>query len=298
MYDTRRAAGASAGRASSDLLLATLRERSPDLRRAPRRRRDARRARSPAQLGMDGDRRRAGRAAPPSSTTSARSRSPTRSSTSRARSTERSGLHPPPHADRRAHPRARRRRCERVAPLVRSSHERLDGGGYPDRLAGEEIPLGARIVAVCDACDAMRSRPLLPARRSAERRAGRDRTRRRHAVRPGGRRGVPRGRRGRLGRCGLRSRSAVTARRRCRGSDAPAEDGGLAVNLHPLPGRPAVRVASAPRQLVATRTAGHRPHAEAGPPRARVTARGRLRAGGEVRHDGLELRAMVRGQRR
>ncbi len=42
-----------------------------------------------------------------------------------------------------------------VAKLVRSSHERWDGGGYPDGLAGEEIPLGARIVAVCDAFHAM-----------------------------------------------------------------------------------------------------------------------------------------------
>jgi diguanylate cyclase (GGDEF)-like protein len=42
-----------------------------------------------------------------------------------------------------------------VAPLVRSSHERWDGGGYPDRLAADEIPLGARIIAVCDAFDAM-----------------------------------------------------------------------------------------------------------------------------------------------
>jgi diguanylate cyclase (GGDEF)-like protein len=42
-----------------------------------------------------------------------------------------------------------------VAAIVRSSHERWDGGGYPDRLAGERIPLGARIVAVCDAYDAM-----------------------------------------------------------------------------------------------------------------------------------------------
>ena len=42
-----------------------------------------------------------------------------------------------------------------VARLVRSSHERWDGAGYPDGLAGEEIPLGARIVAVCDAFDAM-----------------------------------------------------------------------------------------------------------------------------------------------
>jgi diguanylate cyclase (GGDEF)-like protein len=42
-----------------------------------------------------------------------------------------------------------------VARLVRSSHERWDGGGYPDGLAGEEIPLGARIIAACDAFDAM-----------------------------------------------------------------------------------------------------------------------------------------------
>jgi two-component system cell cycle response regulator len=42
-----------------------------------------------------------------------------------------------------------------VAALVRSSHERWDGGGYPDALAGEEIPLGSRIVSVCDAFDAM-----------------------------------------------------------------------------------------------------------------------------------------------
>ena len=42
-----------------------------------------------------------------------------------------------------------------AAPLVRSSHERWDGGGYPDGLAAAEIPLGARIIAVCDAFDAM-----------------------------------------------------------------------------------------------------------------------------------------------
>jgi diguanylate cyclase (GGDEF)-like protein len=44
-----------------------------------------------------------------------------------------------------------------AARLVRSSHERWDGGGYPDGLAGEDIPLGSRIISVCDAFDAMTS---------------------------------------------------------------------------------------------------------------------------------------------
>jgi diguanylate cyclase (GGDEF)-like protein len=42
-----------------------------------------------------------------------------------------------------------------AARLVRSSHEAWDGSGYPDALADEAIPLGARIIAVCDAFDAM-----------------------------------------------------------------------------------------------------------------------------------------------
>jgi HD-GYP domain-containing protein (c-di-GMP phosphodiesterase class II) len=42
-----------------------------------------------------------------------------------------------------------------VAKLVRSTHERWDGSGYPDGLAGEEIPLGSRIILICDAYDAM-----------------------------------------------------------------------------------------------------------------------------------------------
>ncbi len=42
-----------------------------------------------------------------------------------------------------------------VAKIVRSSHERFDGAGYPDRLAGVDIPLGARVVFACDAFDAM-----------------------------------------------------------------------------------------------------------------------------------------------
>jgi response regulator RpfG family c-di-GMP phosphodiesterase len=51
------------------------------------------------------------------------------------------------------------------ARVVRSHHERWDGRGYPDRLAGEEIPLGARVFSVADALDAMTSdRPYREAR--------------------------------------------------------------------------------------------------------------------------------------
>jgi GAF domain-containing protein len=44
-----------------------------------------------------------------------------------------------------------------LAPAVRAEHERWDGAGYPDQLAGEEIPLASRIVFVCDAVHAMTS---------------------------------------------------------------------------------------------------------------------------------------------
>jgi HD-GYP domain-containing protein (c-di-GMP phosphodiesterase class II) len=64
-----------------------------------------------------------------------------------------------------------------VARVVRSTHERWDGAGYPDGLAGAQIPLAARIVFVCDAFHAMTSdrvyRPAMCARRAlAELRAG------------------------------------------------------------------------------------------------------------------------------
>ena len=44
-----------------------------------------------------------------------------------------------------------------LAPMVRAEHERWDGGGYPDGLLGEEIPLASRITLVCDAYHAMTS---------------------------------------------------------------------------------------------------------------------------------------------
>lgn len=50
--------------------------------------------------------------------------------------------------------------------IARHHHERYDGGGYPDRLLGEAIPLSARIVTICDVYDALRSprvyKPAMP----------------------------------------------------------------------------------------------------------------------------------------
>ena len=80
-------------------------------------------------------------ATPPSCTTSARSRSRTRSSPSRGRSTDDEWEFIRRHtADRRADHRRRARARARGRALVRSSHERWDGAGYPDRLAGRADP--------------------------------------------------------------------------------------------------------------------------------------------------------------
>jgi HD-GYP domain-containing protein (c-di-GMP phosphodiesterase class II) len=61
---------------------------------------------------------------------------------------------------------------EQVGHIVRSCHERWDGAGYPDRIAGDEIPLVSRIVAACDAYSAMTTdRPYRSALPSGEARA-------------------------------------------------------------------------------------------------------------------------------
>ena len=54
---------------------------------------------------------------------------------------------------------------DELVSIVRHHHERLDGTGYPDRLVGDQIPLGARIISVADTFDAITSaRPYRPAR--------------------------------------------------------------------------------------------------------------------------------------
>jgi len=56
------------------------------------------------------------------------------------------------------------RSTPQILPIIRHIHERVDGAGYPDHLVGEQIPLGARIISVADAYDAMTSqRPYRPA---------------------------------------------------------------------------------------------------------------------------------------
>ena len=73
----------------------------------------------------------------------------------------------------------RRPELLKLGPLIRATHERWDGTGYPDGLRGPAIPLPARIVAVCDAFDAMtkprpysRSKSIDAALRELDRCAG------------------------------------------------------------------------------------------------------------------------------
>ncbi len=59
-----------------------------------------------------------------------------------------------------------------LAPVIRAHHERMNGQGYPDGLAGDEIPLLSRIIAVADTYDAMTFEPAVPRRAHARGRAG------------------------------------------------------------------------------------------------------------------------------
>ena len=79
---------------------------------------------------------------------------------------------------------------EPVAEWVLHHHERWDGAGYPNRLAGDKIPLGARIIFVADAYDAMTSDRAYRQGDAAARGAGRARAGCRHAVRSGSRHGA------------------------------------------------------------------------------------------------------------
>jgi HD-GYP domain-containing protein (c-di-GMP phosphodiesterase class II) len=55
-----------------------------------------------------------------------------------------------------------------AVPAIRHHHERFDGTGYPHRLEGEEIPLGARIIHVADALDSMLTTRIYRAARSVD----------------------------------------------------------------------------------------------------------------------------------
>ena len=124
----------------------------------------------------------------------------------------------------------------RVGKIVRSCHERWDGKGYPDGLAGEDIPLAARIVFCCDAYNAMTTdRPYRKAMRTRGR-ARRDPRQRGLAVRPDHRRG-PRARR--------HERRALPAPRR--GSRRVARDRGHAERAAPVAAAPSRATAPPPR---------------------------------------------------
>ena len=78
-----------------------------------------------------------------------------------------------------------------VGLIVRSHHERWDGTGYPDGLAGEEIPLESRIIALLRRLERDAHRPRLPASAALRRRTRRAHIQRRPTVRPAHRRRAP-----------------------------------------------------------------------------------------------------------
>jgi two-component system, cell cycle response regulator len=167
MYAQKHAGRMSAGRQSKDVLLRALTERSPDLGGhlssvAELAERTARRLGLPAdeveRIRHAGELHDAGKVAIPDGILA-----------------KPGPLTEDEWAFVRRHPLIGERivrsapSLSRVAELVRSTHERFDGAGYPDRLQADAIPLGSRIVAVCDAFDAMTSgRPYAAARAPGE----------------------------------------------------------------------------------------------------------------------------------
>ena len=156
MYGSKSGRRTSAvGKQTSDALLQALQEKQPNLRDHLDHVTELALAvgRRVGMLPDDLDQMPAQR----SCTTSARWRSPIRSSKSPAPSTRWNGRLV------RGHTLVGERILNAapalvpVAKLVRASHERWDGRGYPDGLAGEDIPLGARIISVCDSFHAMTS---------------------------------------------------------------------------------------------------------------------------------------------
>ena len=136
-----------------------------------------------------------------------------------------------------------------IAPIIRHHHERWDGSGYPDGLRGEEIPLGARIVALADAYDVIvRGRPYQD-RPEPPGGGGGARALRRYPVRPYARAAVHRGDRATRVRCTANGRAATgrapgpgpahRPTRRCGGLSYPATTRariGRRLRPHPGPG--------------------------------------------------------------
>ena len=104
-----------------------------------------------------------------------------------------------------------------VATVVRASHENWDGSGYPDGLAGEEIPLASRIIRACNAFVAMTSqrpyREAMERRRSAQRAHALRRNRLRPERRARARRTRPRRARSRTSRVAAHGHTCPVADR-------------------------------------------------------------------------------------
>ena len=167
MYAQKHAGRMSAGRQSKDVLLTALTERSPDLGGhlssvAELAERTARRLALPAEeverIRLAGELHDAGKVAIPEAILA---------KPGPLSEDEWAFVHRHPLIGERIVRSAPS--LSRVAELVRFTHERFDGQGYPDRLQADAIPLGSRIVAVCDAFDAMTTeRPYAPSRTPQE----------------------------------------------------------------------------------------------------------------------------------